>query len=128
MTPRFQHDCSDCTFLGYGFYQRAPVDWYVCKVPQDGLRTVIARRSDELSDYASGVIGETVEPHPVVIAALAHGLELSQAEKDQLLKSLLHAHRSRMGFHFFHDCVDPQSEEHNQIGPANWLDLEPMEV
>ena len=123
MTPRFKHICSQCTFLGQGIYRKIPVDWYVCKSPQEQLRTIIARRGDDPSDYASGVIGETVEPHPMVIAALAQGLDLDHAEKDKLLQTLLRKHRDGMGIDFWRDCMDPESEEHNQIGQANWLGL-----
>jgi hypothetical protein len=49
-TPRYEHDCDVCSFLG----QHGDADLYVCsfsKRPQ----TVIARYSDEPHDYASGL-------------------------------------------------------------------------
>jgi len=124
-TPRFQHDCTKCQFLGNGIFQKKPVDWYTCD-SREGLRTVIARYGSEGPQYASTTIGETVTPSPVVMAALAQGLELTQTEKDKLLKALLSQHRQGMGIAFWAACMDPDSEDHNQIGPANWLDLNPI--
>ena len=48
-TPRFRHDCSRCSFLG-GF---DAADLYLCKGSVE--TTVIARYSDEGSNYASGM-------------------------------------------------------------------------
>ena len=65
MKPLYQHDCNSCTFLGSvegrehpaEFMQPAdPIkkaDLYVCGAHEH--LTVIARFSDELSDYSSGV-------------------------------------------------------------------------
>jgi hypothetical protein len=44
--PRYVHDCDGCTFLG----QFEEYDLYACD------NTVIARRSDEGSDYKSGLV------------------------------------------------------------------------
>jgi len=50
MICRYQHDCSACTFLG----QHNDADLYFCS--QGGkFPTVIARYSDEGSDYQSGL-------------------------------------------------------------------------
>jgi hypothetical protein len=62
-----------------------------------------------------------VDPSTVVMAALAQGLELTQVEKDKLLKALLSQHRQGMGIAFWADCTDP-NEGHN-LGSADWLDL-----
>ena len=111
--------------MGNGSYQTQPVDWYTCD-SREGLRTVIARYGSDGPQYASTTIGETVTPSPVVMAALAQGLELTQTEKDKLLQALLAQHRQGMGIAFWAACMDPDSEDHNQIGPANWLDLNPL--
>jgi hypothetical protein len=51
MAKRFQHDCSCCIFVG----QHNGQDLYYC--PSGGVpATVIARRSDEPSDYSSGMV------------------------------------------------------------------------
>lgn len=48
--PRYQHDCSTCTFLGrYKEY-----DLYYC--PQGGREIVIGRFSDDGPDYISGIL------------------------------------------------------------------------
>lgn len=47
--PLYTHDCDKCVFLGS--YDEK--DMYYC--PQEGLDTVIARFSDEGSDYISGL-------------------------------------------------------------------------
>lgn len=88
MKPNFQHDCQTCKFIGNGVFQKKPVDWYTCD-SREGSRTVIARNGNDGPQYASATIGETVTPSPVMMAALIQGLELTQAEKDKLLKALL---------------------------------------
>ena len=46
---RYKHDCDKCVYLGeYG-----DADLYFCN--QSGIKTVIARYSDEPSDYISGM-------------------------------------------------------------------------
>lgn len=47
MKPRYQHDCSACTFLG----QHGDADLYHC--PQHGLPTLVARLSSSPPDYTS---------------------------------------------------------------------------
>lgn len=47
--PRYEHDCTWCVFLG----QYGDNDLYFC--PGGGNPTVIARHSDEGSDYQSGL-------------------------------------------------------------------------
>jgi hypothetical protein len=70
------------------------------------------------------VIGGTVEPSTLVMAALAQGLELNEAEKDSLLKALLRDHLNRMGIRFFQDCLSPEFDGGHNIGPSDWLTLD----
>lgn len=49
MTPKFQHDCPNCSFLGH-FRGH---DLYWCQ-EQRGLWTVIARYGDDGPEYKSG--------------------------------------------------------------------------
>ena len=49
ITPRYDHDCDSCVFLG----SHRLHDLYFC--PQHGIPTIIARFSDEPSDYYSGM-------------------------------------------------------------------------
>jgi hypothetical protein len=49
----FKHDCEHCHFLGNVLAGGKEVDLYFCN--QAGMPTVIARYSDEGSDYASGM-------------------------------------------------------------------------
>jgi NCAIR mutase (PurE)-related protein len=51
MSARYEHDCDRCTFLG----EHGAVDLYVC-ARNGAADTVIARRSDEGSDYSSGLV------------------------------------------------------------------------
>lgn len=122
--PRFKHDCSTCKFLGHGTLHKAPVDWYTCSRMRGECRTLIARHSHEPSDYTSGTIGETVEVSRLVLAALGQGLDLNDAERNKLLKTLLTAERGRMGIEFWRDLMPAGSDDHDQIGTANWLTLE----
>lgn len=69
--PEYVHDCADCTYLGRHYSDRQRIsDLYVCK----GLMpTVIARFSDEGSDYTSGLcfvggVGELTEAHRRAVA------------------------------------------------------------
>lgn len=48
MTPRFEHDCDECVFIGhYGGH-----DLYRC--PQMGMPTIVARYGDDGAEYTSG--------------------------------------------------------------------------
>lgn len=49
--PRYEHDCESCYFLG----QHEDADLYACCMGKTA--TVIARTSDEGSDYTSGIAG-----------------------------------------------------------------------
>ena len=49
-TPRYTHDCTNCTFLG----QHKEFDLYVCAVDKK-INTVIARYSSDSPDYISGL-------------------------------------------------------------------------
>jgi len=54
-TPTYKHDCTQCVFLGTATAPGTPqvVDLYFCD--QGGRPTVIARFSDDASDYQSGL-------------------------------------------------------------------------
>ncbi len=55
--PRFQHDCSCCTFLGTHKNESHDVDLYHCD--QGGsIPTVIARFSGDGPDYTSGITSD----------------------------------------------------------------------
>ena len=77
--PKFQHDCTTCIYLGttaVGILQNGKqtlryVDHYICG------RTVLARYSDEPSDYISTSCGYAVSDRDLstsVILAIAKGL------------------------------------------------------
>lgn len=51
MKPKFKHDCEDCTFVGH-FYDH---DVYTCD------RSVVARYSDEPSEYSSMPVSSLVD-------------------------------------------------------------------
>jgi hypothetical protein len=53
--PRYRHDCSNCEFLGQFEYEAVNYDLYFCG--GHCRCTVIARRSSDPSDYASGLPG-----------------------------------------------------------------------
>ena len=91
-TPKFQHDCKSCTFLGRAEYGDQVYDLYYCT--QGGvLPTLIARYSDKGSEYISGIgfsepymgIDNKIQPpHPAMamarLLALSKGLPLSGKE------------------------------------------------
>jgi hypothetical protein len=74
-TPRFKHSCASCMFLG----QEDGYDLYAC--PQGyGSPTVIARRSSEPSDYASGLpVALRLRHDPGLAAVIPYGRALVAA-------------------------------------------------
>ena len=55
--PKFTHDSKCCVFLGH----HEGHDLYVC--PQNSRPTVIARYSDKVGDYKSGMSIANLDPH-----------------------------------------------------------------
>lgn len=90
-TPKYEHDCNSCRFLG-SFTYDAPladrstiqmtVDLYHCRSSNGKKGTLLSRESDEPSDYASTMV-EIVEDYefrtahctssPALIEALRRG-------------------------------------------------------
>ena len=68
--PRHEHDCSQCTFLGY--YNE--YDLYFC--PQHGVPTVIARFSSHGPDYTSGLHSQLPQLIEAENRAIIEGLFL----------------------------------------------------
>lgn len=73
--PQWAHDCDDCVFLG----QHDDVDLYYCEAKGPGI-TLIARHSDEPSDYNSGLC--FISSIPVI----------TEAARRAVAKGLLHKH------------------------------------
>ena len=81
-SPKYDHDCDGCKFLGHDSHER---DWYACGPAAKsgirfGLRTLIARRSSEPSDYASVGIGECTDITPLELHAARMGFEFNVYE------------------------------------------------
>lgn len=55
--PKHEHDCDTCIFLGTD--ENEPVDYYYHK---EGMETLIARFSDQDSDYISGMVFVGMNP------------------------------------------------------------------
>ena len=72
--PQFKHDCNDCKFLGqYTTPGWVKCDLYFC--PQGGrIPTVIARYSDEGSDYNSGLGSKLPELEEAELRAITRCL------------------------------------------------------
>lgn len=51
--PVYEHDCDECTYVATVFGNHHPIDLYV---HHKATFTVIARHSDEPSDYQSGAV------------------------------------------------------------------------
>ena len=51
--PHWKHDCDKCKLLGHTIGGKHMVDLYACESVLTGEVTLIARYSDEGSDYAS---------------------------------------------------------------------------
>jgi hypothetical protein len=69
MTPRFQHDCNHCVFLGTVCINTRYADIYFHK-SKDKV-TIIARESDEGSEYCSSPL-EWISPlNPLLYLGMA---------------------------------------------------------
>lgn len=53
--PKWQHDCSKCTFLGHYSDDKGIYDLYHCNQGSGRFPTIIARWSDNGPDYNSGM-------------------------------------------------------------------------
>jgi len=53
-TPRYQHDCGNCVFLGLHQEDNITYDLYVCAAGKN-ISTVVARYSSDGPDYLSGL-------------------------------------------------------------------------
>lgn len=86
--PQFIHDCDQCVFLGRGADQKT--DLYFCATVHDV--TLIARYSDEGSDYASALSDHKILNGPLSEAQhlyRVHGrLEAITAEPEKTLDDL----------------------------------------
>lgn len=91
--PRFIHDCEECVFLGTyrgkafeeAVEEEQDYDLYWC--PQSGHPTLLARASDEVSDYWSGMVsGATGTVLPLAEAykrAKARGLNCKEPKGEE---------------------------------------------
>jgi hypothetical protein len=83
--PQFEHDCSDCEYLGstlrFTGYAGATnrVELYWCHGPEEG--NCLARYSSGASDYASGLSAAQHDPHLAlaVVRAIHKGLVKANA-------------------------------------------------
>lgn len=66
--PHYEHDCSECVYLGDAEFGGQLFDLYFC-TQRPPLVTVIARRSSDPHDYTSGIALAAVDP--VLAEALA---------------------------------------------------------
>ncbi|PNX52084.1 MAG: hypothetical protein BV456_00635 [Thermoplasmata archaeon M8B2D] len=57
--PLYEHNCDKCIFLKSTNYDNIDYDLYFCK---KWLPTILARKSDQLSDYLSGIGSAHIEP------------------------------------------------------------------
>lgn len=90
--PQFKHDCNDCKFLGrYTTPSGVACDLYFC--PQGGrIPTVIARYSDEGSDYNSGL----GFPMPELEEAARRAVVQGHLEKAPVLAEVLQSRYDAM--------------------------------
>lgn len=61
-TPQWKHYCPKCKLLGQTIGGKHLVDLYVCDTMRPDTPTLLARYSDEDSDYASIMAG-SAHPH-----------------------------------------------------------------
>lgn len=88
-TPKFNHDCDNCEFLGRhihlsedgSYYSGKELDLYFCS----GEPTVIARYGDEGSQYMSGMVFARPDGTPHLyeakLRAIKNGLYKDEDEK-----------------------------------------------
>jgi hypothetical protein len=71
LPPQFQHNCDQCVFLGRAHHDGTAADLYFC--PQTGtLPTVLARYSNEPSEYLSGIFATET---PLLVLAKERAVE-----------------------------------------------------
>lgn len=68
--PRYKHDCDQCVYLGRAWH----VDLYFHGSNVRALQTVVARQSDEPSDYESGIGMPSMGLYEATRRAVARGL------------------------------------------------------
>jgi hypothetical protein len=73
--PKFEHDHDCCVFLGHWDGGQRPADLYYCD-QGIGEDIVLARYSDEGSDYQSGLYGAEQIPELAAAKRLAEGAGL----------------------------------------------------
>lgn len=97
MKPKYQHNCSDCTFIGTDNVGKGETvyDFYTCQADGSRLpRSLIARYGNEPHEYTSGPLfccGELTELDKL---ALYRGLELTKLEEKKLLSVLANMYQS----------------------------------
>ncbi len=94
-TPKFQHDCDGCKFIGRHEYDGQECDFYICGGEGDTWRTIIARYGNEGPNYTSGGLFICVGLTPLDKFALAAGIEITTDEQERLIKLLLRQDRDR---------------------------------
>jgi hypothetical protein len=83
MKPKYKHDCIDCKFLGTKKYQDKEYDLYYCNPTKDiSSGTLIARFSDEGSEYSSGTGFATIKP--IIALAAVRAMVLGYLDIEEL--------------------------------------------
>lgn len=114
----FVHNCDQCQFLGSGTYHGNPHDWYKCGLP-GGRWSLVARFGDATAEYRSGGFLECTVVTPLEIRALALGLELTDTDKDRLIRVLLNEKKSRVGIREHGNYF--AEEERGSLGNGKWF-------
>lgn len=123
MAQKFEHDCDNCKFFGQATYQDKECDFYICTSVATNERSIIARYGSGGPEYSSSPFLGCVDLTRLDWFVLSRGIELTEEDKNKLIKVLLAARKDKLGMQGFreHGLFVPTDEEEQMFGKENWM-------
>lgn len=127
--PKFTHDCKSCQFLGHFKYRDRDCDFYSCETYCSvigGERNIIARHGNDGREYASTIFLGHAGITSLDWAVLGRGIDLTDKEKNRLIRFLLNGINNKVEFQQFQQSKDSElikipEEEFQALGKNNWI-------
>lgn len=123
MKSKFKHDCTGCNYIGQAMYRGEECDFYICTSTFNNDRTIIARYGSDGPEYSSYTFLGGMDLSPLDWFVLSRGIELTDEDKNKLIKVLLAARKDKLGMQGFreHGLFVPTDEEEQMFGKENWM-------